>query len=113
MIKQCAILFGCLFSGEIIVYFTRIGIPSSILGMLLLTTLLHFKIIKIQQVQQIANLFVSNMAFFFIPPGVAIMLYVDLLKKELLAVVVTSVVSTMLVLAVTGWVYQLTKKKDV
>lgn len=112
MIKQCAIIFGCLFAGELIVYITGIKIPSSIIGMLLLTTLLYFEIIKIQQVKDIADLFITNLAFFFIPPGIALMLYFDLLKKELFAVIVTSVVSTILVLAITGWVYQLIKKKD-
>ena len=37
MIRQCAILFGCLALGELIVYLTGIKLPSSIIGMLLLT----------------------------------------------------------------------------
>lgn len=36
MIRQCAILFGCLALGELIVL-TGIKLPSSIIGMLLLT----------------------------------------------------------------------------
>ena len=39
MIRQCAILFGCLALGELIVFLTGIKLPSSIIGMLLLT---HF-----------------------------------------------------------------------
>ena len=35
MIRQCAILFGCLALGELIVYLTGIKLPSSIIGMLL------------------------------------------------------------------------------
>ena len=37
MIRQCAILFGCLALGELIVFLTGIKLPSSIIGMLLLT----------------------------------------------------------------------------
>ena len=37
MIRQCFILFGCLALGELIVYLTGIKLPSSIIGMLLLT----------------------------------------------------------------------------
>ena len=37
MIRQCAILFGCLALGELLVYLTGIKLPSSIIGMLLLT----------------------------------------------------------------------------
>ncbi len=111
MIKQCAIIFGCLFVGELIVYFTDIKIPSSIIGMLLLTGLLHFKIIKINQVKEMTGILINNLAFFFIPPGVAVMLYVSILKQEFWAIVLSSIFSTILVLVVTGWVYQLTKKK--
>jgi holin-like protein len=111
MIKQCGIIFGCLFIGELIVYLTDIKIPSSIIGMLLLTSLLHFKIIKLHQVKPLSDLLSSNLAFFFIPPGVAIMLYVDLLKDEFWAIVLSSIISTILVFIVTGWVFQLTKKK--
>jgi holin-like protein len=112
MIKQGAILFGCLFAGELMVYLTGIKVPASIIGMLLLTALLKFKILKLHQVKPIADLFISNLAFFFIPPGVAIMLYFDVLKTELGAIVCSSVISTFIVLAVTGWVYQKTKKND-
>jgi len=34
MIRQCAILFGCLALGELIVYLTGIKLPSSIIGIL-------------------------------------------------------------------------------
>ena len=40
MIRQCAILFGCLALGELIVFLTGIKLPSSIIGMLLLTLFL-------------------------------------------------------------------------
>ncbi len=112
MIKQCAIIFGCLFVGEIVVFITGIKIPASIIGMLLLTGLLKLKFVKLRQVQAISEFFVSNISFFFIPPGVAIMLYFDVLKNELAAILLSSVLSTMIVLAVTGWVYQKTKKEN-
>ena len=46
MIRQCAILFGCLALGELLIYFTHIPLPSSILGMLILTLLLQLKVIR-------------------------------------------------------------------
>ena len=44
MIRQCAILFGCLALGELIVYLTGIKLPSSIIGMLLLTPLFEIRL---------------------------------------------------------------------
>jgi holin-like protein len=111
MIKQCAIIFGCLFAGEILVYITGIKVPASIIGMLLLTALLYFRVVKLHHVKVTADQFISNLAFFFIPPGVGIMLYFGVLRAELGAIVISSVLSTFVVLAVTGWVYQRTKKR--
>ena len=37
LIRYCAIIFGCLALGELIVYLTGIHFPSSIIGMILLT----------------------------------------------------------------------------
>ena len=46
MIRQCSILFGCLALGELIVFLTGIKLPSSIIGMLLLTLFLKLGWIK-------------------------------------------------------------------
>lgn len=106
MIRQLAIIFGCLALGELIIYFTHIPLPSSILGMLILTFLLKVKLVRIEWVRSISDFLVGNIGFFFVPPGVAIMLYFDIIKAQLLPIVVASVASTVLVLAVTGWVHQ-------
>lgn len=106
MIRQLAILFGCLALGELIIYLTHIPLPSSILGMLLLTLMLKLKIIKLEWVEGLSNFLVANIGFFFVPPGVAIMLYFDIIKAELWPIVTASVVSTVIVLAITGWVHQ-------
>ena len=106
MIRQLAILFGCLALGELVIYLTHIPLPSSILGMLLLTLLLKLKVIRLEWVRSISDFLVSNIGFFFVPPGVAIMLYFDIIKAQFVPIVVASVVSTVLVLAVTGWVHQ-------
>ena len=75
MIRQCAILFGCLALGELIVYLTGIKLPSSIIGMLLLTLFLKLGWIKLQWVQGLSDFLVANLGFFFVPPGVALILH--------------------------------------
>lgn len=107
MIRQLAILFGCLALGELIITLTHIPLPSSILGMLLLTLLLKLKVIRLEWVRSISDFLVTNIGFFFVPPGVAIMLYFDIIKAQFMPIVTASVVSTVLVLAVTGWVHQI------
>ncbi len=110
MIRQCSILFGCLALGELIVFLTGIKLPSSILGMLLLTLLLKLGWIKLEWVRGMSDFLVANLGFFFVPPGVALMLYFDLIGREWIPIVVATVVSTVLVLIVTGWVHQWTRK---
>lgn len=106
MVKQCFIIFGCLAVGEAIVWLTGISIPGSILGMLLLTFLLEKKALKVEDVAPMCRFLVSNMGFFFVPPGVALMLYFDIIAESWLAITVATIISTALVLLVTGRVHQ-------
>ena len=110
MIRQCTIIFGCLAVGELIVWLTGISIPSSIIGMLLLTALLQMKVVKLEWVKGMSDFLISNLGFFFVPPGVALMLYFDIIKAELLPIVVATVISTMLVMITTGWTDQYLRK---
>ena len=109
MIRQCAILFGCLALGELIVYLTGIKLPSSIIGMLLLTLFLKLGWIKLHWVQGLSDFLVANLGFFFVPPGVALMLYFDVIAAEFWPIVTATIVSTALVLVVTGWVHQIVR----
>ena len=109
MIRQCAILFGCLALGELTVYLTGIKLPSSIIGMLLLTLFLKLGWIKLQWVQGMSDFLVANLGFFFVPPGVALMLYFDIISAQFWPIVIASVISTLLVLVTTGWVHQITR----
>ena len=88
MIRQCAILFGCL------AYLTGIKLPSSIIGMLLLTLFLKLGWIKLHWVQGLSDFLVANLGFFFVPPGVALMLYFDVIAAEFWPIVTATIVST-------------------
>ena len=75
--------------------------------MRLMTFLLEKKLLKVEDVAPMCRFLVSNMGFFFVPPGVALMLYFDVIADSWLAITVATVVSTALVLLVTGRVHQL------
>ena len=81
MIRQCAILFGCLALGELIVFLTDIKLPSSIIGMLLLTLFLKLGWIKLHWVQGMSDFLVANLAFSSFR-GVALMLILILLPPN-------------------------------
>ena len=111
MIKPCTIIFGCLAIGELIVWALGISLPGSIVGMLLLTTLLEMKVVKLEWVKGMSDFLVDNIGFFFIPPGVAFMLYADLIKAELWPIVIATLVSTLVVLLITGWTHQILRNR--
>ena len=110
MARQFFIIFGCLAIGEFIVWLTGINLPSSIIGMLALTALLKFNIVELSWVQKLSEFLISNLGFFFVPPGVAIMLYLDLIQKEFIPIIMATVISTISVLIATGQAHQLVIK---
>ena len=110
MVRQCAVLFGCLALGEFIVSLTGVKLPSSIIGMLLLTFFLKLGWIKLKWVQGLSDFLIANLGFFFVPPGVALMLYFDVIEAQFCPIVIATVVSTVLVMVVTGWVHQIARK---
>ncbi len=110
MVLQCAIIFGCLAVGELVVWLTGTELPSSIIGMLTLTLLLSLKAVKLRQVEGISNFLVKNFGFFFVPAAVSLMLYFDIIRAQWLPILVASGVSTLIVIVVTGWMHQFTRK---
>ncbi len=106
MIRQAVIIFGCLGIGELIVHLTGITLSSSIIGMLLLTLSLKLGWIRLAWVKGFADMLTSNLAFFFIPAGVAVMLYFNLILDSIWSILIASFISTMLTLVVTGWAHQ-------
>ena len=110
MAIQFFVIFGCLALGEVIVWATGIKLPSSIIGMLILTLLLKLGWVKLGWVERLSQLLISNLGFFFVPPGVALILYLNVIKDYWLSIMMATVVSTVLVLVVTGRMHQLVIK---
>ena len=112
MIRQCLILFGCLAAGELVVMLTGIRLPSSIIGLLLLTLLLQLGWVKLEWVRGLTDFLIANLGFFFVPPGVALMLYFDLIKAEILPIALATLLSTIIVLIITGHTHQVVSKGE-
>ena len=98
--------------GELVVMVTGLKLPASIIGMLLLTLLLQLRIVKLEWVRGLTDFLIANLGFFFVPPGVALMLYFDLIKAEIVPIVAATVLSTILVLLVTGHTHQVVSKGE-
>ncbi len=101
-------LLGCLISALIGNF-----VPGSVIGMVLLFAALSLKWVRPGAVKRVATFLLDNMMLFFVPVGVGLITSYTLLSRYMLAIIVASLVSTVLVIAVVGLLEQkLESKKD-
>jgi holin-like protein len=92
--------------GELLSRLLGLPIPGNVLGMALLLLALFSGVVREESLRPAAELLLSYMALFFVPAGVGVMLYFDLIGRQWLPIVIATLVSTFAVLAVTGWTEQ-------
>ena len=107
MLQGMVLLFSFQFAGELIARLLNFPVPGSVIGMALLLVALSLGIVREDAISEVSNLLLKYMTLFFVPAGVGVMLYFDLIAREWVPIVVGTVVSTFIVMAVTGWAEQL------
>lgn len=111
-IKQFAVIALMTFLGEVLNLVLPLPVPASIYGMILLFLSLQTGILKLSQIEDAADFMLGVMPIFFISPTVSLMSSIGVIKDSLLGVVVTCVVSTAVMMVVTGLVSQLIIRRD-
>lgn len=110
MLKQFSIILSIYFLGELIQKTSGLPIPGNVMGMLILFFGLYTGIIKLSMIGKISDFFLENLAFFFLPAGVSLITCFTLLEGKWTAILVVSLISTVITLAVTGLTVQLVKR---
>ena len=102
--NQLGIILGIFAMGEIIssLFSSVIKIPGAIMGMILLFLLLQFKVIKEEKIKDVADFLLNNMAIFFVPAGVSLINSLGLIGDNILVLVLTSTIATIIVMLATG-----------
>ena len=72
------------------------------MGMILLFLLLQFKVIKEEKIKDVADFLLNNMAIFFVPAGVSLINSLGLIGDNILVLVLTSTIATIIVMLATG-----------
>lgn len=103
IIMQIAIVFAICLLGQIVVSVLPFPFPASVMGMIILFLLLLFKVIKAEHVKEKTNFLLQNMAFFFIPSGVAIIDNYDLLKGNVLKILAICIITMVLTFIATAY----------
>lgn len=110
MIKGIFTILLFYFLGNLTSHFIGGFIPGSVCGMLLLFASLCIRIVKPDSVRSVSLALTRNMAVLFIPAGVGIMAYYNLIAENWVAILTITVVATILVLLSVGATVQFLEK---
>lgn len=102
MVRAFGILFGFQAIGALVAGLTGLPVPGNVLGMVLLVAALLAGAVRVEWIESAADVLVDNLAFLFVPAGVGIMSYFDLIAREWLPISISIVGSLIFVLVVTG-----------
>ena len=105
-VRQFVIIMVFTFLGEVLKALLPFPVPASIYGLLALLLELETKLLPLASVRDVGEFFVEIMPLTFIPAGVGLLESWGVMKPMLGSLVLTVVVSTILVMAVSGLVTQ-------
>lgn len=111
-IKQCSIILGISFIGELLKCLFPLSIPASIYGMVLLFIGLMTGLIKLEAVKETGTFLIEIMPLMFIPAGVGLMTSWGTLKAIIIPVSLITVVTIITVMIATGRVSQAIIRKS-
>jgi holin-like protein len=110
-LEGLALLLLFQLAGEGIVRVLGLPFPGNVVGMALLLVALTLGVLPLSWVEQAADNLLSVLALLFVPPGVGLVLYLDLLAAEWLAIGAVVLVGTAAVLGVTGWAVEAIERR--
>ena len=105
-IKQICIILSICLLAELMERLLPLPVAASMYGLVLMLLALVTKIVKLTDVEDVADFLTGNLAIMFVPPTVGVMASIDEMKKMLVPLFVISIVTTLLIMSVTGWATQ-------
>ena len=111
-IRQFLLILFLSFLGEILKTLIPLPVPASIYGLLLLLGALLTHVIPLEAVKDTAVFLIEIMPLMFIPAAVGLLESWDALSGVFIQVITATVVSTVLVMGVSGAVTQFMIRRD-
>ena len=105
-LKQTARILAISFAGEVLKAVIPLPIPASVYGLVILLVLLCTGLPRVSQVREAALFLIEIMPVMFIPAAVGLITSWAQIRTNLLAYLAITLVSTVLVMAVSGRVAQ-------
>lgn len=110
LLRQLGIILGILFGSHLLQKVTGFPIPGTVLGMIILLIGLITGLIKIEMISEASQFLLDHLVFFFLPAGVGIMTSIDIIKDKWLPLLIVTILTTVIVLVVTGLTVQALKR---
>lgn len=101
-VKECTIILGLTMIGEWLNNTLPLPVPAGVYGLFLLLLLLCTGLLKLKDVEGTGNFLLEIMPVLFIPVSVGLLENFDAIQSFLIPLSVISVVSTIVVMIVTG-----------
>ena len=89
-----------------------IPMPSSVIGLVILFSLLCLKVIKLEQVESLGTALTGIIGFLFVPSGISVINSLGVMGQYFVQILTVIVVATVILLAVTGLFAQFILGKD-
>lgn len=105
-IFQLGIILIVTFLGEAVHRLLPLPVPASIYGLLLMLLCLELKIVKVDKVKHAGNFLIDVMPLMFIPAGIGLLTVWGKLAEILLPIIIITILTTIIVMALTGLVTQ-------
>lgn len=106
MFKCFALLLMCQLVGEAIVRLSGLPIPAPVWGMLLLLIMLSIRGRVPDELDATARSILGHLSFLFVPAGVGVILYLDLIGEQWLPILAALFGGTFIAIAVTALAMQ-------
>ncbi len=112
MLKQIFHILLFYFLGEFLSGLIGGFVPGSVIGMILLFTALHLRWVKPCAVEEVSLKLTKRMELFFLPAGVGLMTAAGVILENWFFLLIASVLSSVLILAIVGWMQQMMGKES-
>lgn len=103
IIKQTGIIFFICWISVILEALLPFAFPASVIGMVLLLLFLLSGLLKVEHIREKSDFLLANMTFFFIPAGVNVMNYLDILRQNWLPLLAVCLLTTVITFAATAY----------
>ena len=109
---QLAILWTIYLLGDLLASLTDLPIPANVIGIVILFGLLCLGIVKIEQVEGVADFLLKHLVFFFIPIVAGLMEWGGIFREHALVIAFSIIVSSLLPLFACAWLALAQRQKE-